>query len=110
MDTQILDVTPETFESEVLKSDLPVLVYYSAPWCAPCKQTLPRVEQLAAEYDSRVKVVKVDCEAHRDWAKGDNIRAVPTLRLYRDGQKTGEVTAAQVPLSLAKMFMSASVA
>jgi thioredoxin 1 len=88
---QILDVDDSNFEAEVVKSDRPVLVDFSATWCGPCKKLEPLVHEIAAEYDGRLKVVKVDVDRARGTAAKFAVMAVPTLLFFRDGQIRDEL-------------------
>ena len=80
----------DNFETEVLRSDLPVLVDFTATWCGPCKALAPIVEKLADEFQGRVKVGRLDIDASRPIAERYRIRSVPTVLVFRGGQKTGE--------------------
>lgn len=80
------------FDTEVLQSDVPVLVDFTATWCGPCRQISPLVEQLAGEYAGRVKVTKLDIDESPGTAQKFGIRGVPTLYVF----KGGEVVAQQV--------------
>ena len=82
----IVNATDQTFETEVLKSAAPVLVDFSAPWCAPCKKLEPIVDEIASDYGGRLKVVKVNVDNAQGTAARFGILAVPTLMLFRDGQ------------------------
>ena len=86
----ITNFTLENFETEVLKSDLPVLVDFTATWCGPCKALAPIVEKIAVEFEGKVKVGKLDIDASRPIAEKYRIRSVPTVMVFRGGQKTGE--------------------
>lgn len=79
-------VTDQTFETEVLKSPLPVLVDFWAAWCAPCRMLAPIVVDVAWEYAGRMKVAKVDVDEYPALAARYQIRSIPTLLLFRDGQ------------------------
>lgn len=79
-------VTEQTFEGEVLKSDLPVLVDFWAEWCGPCRMVAPIVEELAGEYAGRVKVAKVDVDDNQRLAMRYNIMSIPTLGVFRGGE------------------------
>ncbi len=76
----------ETFEAEVLDSDLPVLVDFYTDWCGPCKMMAPVLEELAAEYDGRLIVGKVNAETEPELAREYGISSVPTLILFRGGE------------------------
>ncbi|MFT4853826.1 MAG: thioredoxin 1 [Cyclobacteriaceae bacterium] len=81
----ISHVTDDTFESEVLKSDVPVLVDYWAEWCGPCKVIAPVLEEIAAEYNGKMKVCKLDIDANEDTPPKYGIRGIPTLMLFKNG-------------------------
>lgn len=78
------------FDQEVLQSDLPVLVDFTATWCGPCKQIAPFVAQLAQEYEGRVKVTKLDIDENPGTAAKFGIRGVPTLKMFKGGQVVAE--------------------
>jgi thioredoxin 1 len=79
-------VNEQTFEAEVLKSELPVLVDFWAEWCGPCRMVAPIVEELAGEYDGRLKVAKVDVDDNQRLAMRYNIMSIPTLGIFRGGE------------------------
>jgi len=81
-----VQVDSPNFESEVLQSSSPVLVDFWAPWCGPCKQIGPIIENLAAEYDGRVKMVKVNVDNNQDLAARYSIRGIPTIMVFKDGK------------------------
>jgi len=82
------------FEQEVIRSELPVLVDYWAPWCGPCRILGPIVEQLADQHAGSLKVAKVDVDAEPELAASAGVRGIPYLVLYRGGQPVAEVTGA----------------
>ena len=84
--SDIIEVTDENFEAEILQSDLPVLVDFGAAWCGPCKQLKPLVEDLAGEYDGRLKVAYVDIDQARTTAVTYGIMSVPTVLYMKDGE------------------------
>jgi len=84
--SDIVNATDATFETEVLKSGSPVLVDFSATWCGPCKKLEPVVHEIAAEYGSRLKVVKVDVDSAPGTAARFGVLSVPTLLLFREVQ------------------------
>jgi thioredoxin 1 len=79
-------VTEQTFEGEVLKAELPVLVDFWAEWCGPCRMVAPIVEELAGEYAGRLKVTKVDVDDNQNIAMRYNIMSIPTLGVFKGGQ------------------------
>jgi thioredoxin 1 len=83
--SQIHEATDANFETEVIGSDQPVLVDFSAGWCAPCKKLEPIVEELANDYSGRVKVVKVDVDKAPNIAAKFGVMSVPTLILFQGG-------------------------
>ncbi len=82
----VVHATDQNFTSEVLQAAGPVLVDFSATWCGPCKKLEPVVDQIAAEYAGRVKVVKVDVDQSQATAAKYAVMSVPTLIFFRDGQ------------------------
>src|ERR1700758_1665067 len=86
----IRDFTSDNFENEVLKSDLPVLVDFTATWCGPCKALAPIVEKLADELEGKVKVGKLDIDDAQAVAQKYAVRSVPTVMVFRGGQKSGQ--------------------
>jgi thioredoxin 1 len=78
------------FESEVLNSDLPVLVDFTATWCGPCKALAPIIERLADEFEGKVKVGKCDTDESRKIAQKYGVLSVPTVMVFRGGQKTNQ--------------------
>lgn len=82
----VKEFTDQNFESEVLQSDIPVLVDFWAEWCMPCRMLAPTIEKLAADYAGKVKVGKLDTDANRAASTKFNISAIPTVILFKDGQ------------------------
>jgi thioredoxin len=83
---KIVSLTQENFAAEVLQAASPVLVDFWAEWCGPCKMLAPILDELAAEYDGRVKIAKVNIDEQQSIAADYGIRAVPTLLLFSKGQ------------------------
>ncbi|RMF91647.1 MAG: thioredoxin [Nitrospinota bacterium] len=89
-----MEVTDATFEKEVLQSDIPVLVDFWATWCAPCRMIAPVVEELANEYEGRLKVVKLDVDSNQGTAMKYGIRSIPTLLFFKDGKQQEQLIGA----------------
>jgi thioredoxin 1 len=83
--------TDENFQSEVLGSKEPVLVDFWAAWCGPCRNLAPLVDQLAAEYKGKLKVGKLDVDAHQNVPQKYNVLSIPTLLLFKNGQVADQV-------------------
>ena len=92
--TQPVAVTTQTFEDEVLKSEIPVLVDFWASWCAPCRQVAPVMDQIAAEYENSVKVAKVDVDAETELAGHFDISSIPTIAFFEPGEQPKAVVGA----------------
>ena len=86
MAEDILDISDDTFEEEVLKSELPVLVDFWAVWCAPCKMIVPTLEHLAQNYKERLKVFKMNIDENMKISAKFGIRSIPTLLLFKGGE------------------------
>lgn len=92
MSNQIVYVTDDTFEAEVLNSDIPVLVDYWAEWCGPCKMIAPILEEIVGDYEGKVKIAKLNIDDNPNTPPKFGIRGIPTLMLF----KSGEVEATKV--------------
>jgi thioredoxin 1 len=98
--SHINPVTDDTFEPEVLNSDLPVLVDYWAEWCGPCKSIAPILDEVAQEYDGRLKVAKMNVDENQQVPAKFGIRGIPTLMLFKNGNleatKVGALSKSQL--------------
>jgi thioredoxin 1 len=81
----IVHITEDTFDSEVLKSPTPILVDFWAEWCGPCKAIAPVLDQIAAEYKGRLRIAKVDVDSNQATAMRYNVRSIPMLLLFKNG-------------------------
>lgn len=96
-----VEVTEDTFDNEVLNSELPVLVDFWAEWCGPCRMVSPIVEELAEEYEGKAKFAKVDVDENAEISMEYNIRSIPSLLFFKDGEVVDQVVGA-VPKSKLK--------
>lgn len=98
----LIQVTDNTFQREILASDIPVLVDFWAPWCGPCRMLAPVVEEIAVEYNGQVKVVKVNTDENPNITSQYGIRSIPTLMLFVDGQQVEMIVGAVPKPTLAE--------
>ena len=102
-----MEVTDEQFEREVLKADLPVMVDFWAEWCGPCKVVSPIVEELAEEYNGKIKFVKLDTEANFDIPARYGIRSLPTLMIFKGGEQVDQIFGARPKAELKRSLEKA---
>ena len=98
----ILELTDQNFDSEVIQSKVPVLVDFWAEWCGPCKMLAPTVEAVANEFGGQVKVGKLNVDDHVSSASRFNIRGIPTLLLFKDGQIKEQLVGVQPKSAIEK--------
>ena len=107
--SQAVAVTEQTFEDQVEKSAIPVLVDFWADWCMPCKIVAPIVDELAEEYDGRVAFTKIDVDSEPNIAMKFGIRSIPTLLVFKDGSPVDQVVGA-VPKAVLKKRLENALA
>ena len=105
-DAKYITATEENFKSEVIESSQPVLVDFWAEWCGPCKMIAPVIEELAAEFDGKAKVVKVNVDEQPKLAQEYGVRSIPTLLFFRDGKVAEQLVGAAQKEALAEKLNS----
>ena len=103
----VLTLGDENFEAEVLKSDVPVLVDFWAPWCAPCRMVAPAVEELAGKYAGQVKVGKLNIDDHQQVPQKYGVMSIPTILMFKAGQAVDQVVGAVPKTHLENMVKKA---
>lgn len=100
---KVLELNHETFEREVIQSDVPVLVDFWAPWCGPCRMLAPVLDDLAGEMEGRVKIAKLDIEnpQHQQLAARYQIQSIPNMKLFKNGEIKKEFVGFQTKEALA---------
>lgn len=104
-----IEITDATFAQEVVQAEIPVLVDFWADWCGPCKMIAPIVEELANEFDGKVKFTKLDVDTNPQSATNFGIRGIPTLLIFNGGQPIDQVVGA-VPKSVLKKRLEEALA
>lgn len=108
MPGNVLEISDGNFEKEVLKASTPVLVDFWAVWCGPCKALAPTVEQLATDYNGKIKFCKVNVDDSPEVAARFGIRSIPTLILFQDGQPKGQLVGNVPKNSIELLFKKAA--
>jgi thioredoxin 1 len=102
--SNVTAVTSSNFENEVIKSDIPVLVDFWAAWCGPCRMVAPVIDQLAAQYAGKVKVVKLNVDENPEISGRYQILSIPTVYLFKGGSKVDELVGARPKQSFEEMI------
>ena len=103
-DEKVMQVTDGDFQEKILKSDIPALVDFWAPWCGPCKAIAPMINELAGEYEGKVKIAKMNVEENPETPGKYGIRAIPTLIFFKNGKVADQITGAVGKTQLAAML------
>ncbi|HER43235.1 MAG TPA: thioredoxin TrxA [Candidatus Eisenbacteria bacterium] len=104
MSDNIIHVTDDDFQTQVLESDTPVVVDFWAPWCGPCLMIAPALEELAKEYDGTVRFAKLNTDENRDTAARYGIMGIPTLKIFKNGEEADSISGA-APKEYLKEFI-----
>jgi thioredoxin len=97
-------VTDATFEAEVLKSEIPVVVDFWATWCAPCRAIAPILDELSETYEGRLKVVKLDADTNSDSVRAYGITTIPTMNFFKGGELVKSVVGARPKQAITALF------
>ena len=105
----VSEISDQSFEAEVLQSPVPVLIDFWAPWCGPCRAIAPVVEELATEYQGRIKVVKMNVDDNPQTPTRYGVRGIPNLILFQGGQVKEQITGAVPKAQLVRAITSVVV-
>ncbi len=89
-----VNITTQSWDEEVIKSDLPVMVDFWAAWCGPCKMIAPTIEELAGEYDGKLKVCKINTDENPEISSQNQIMGIPSLLFFKDGKLVDKIVGA----------------
>ncbi|MEW6291515.1 MAG: thioredoxin [Thermodesulfobacteriota bacterium] len=103
-DEKVIHVTDGDFQEKILKSDIPALVDFWAPWCGPCKAIGPMINELAGEYEGKVRIAKMNVDENPETPGKYGIRAIPTLIFFKNGKVADQITGAVGKTQLVAML------
>ena len=109
MSEKITNLTTDTFKTVIASAATPVLVDFWAPWCGPCKAIAPILEELATEFEGKLQITKVNIDENESIAGDYNVRAIPTMILFKDG-KAAETLVGMMPKATIKAKLAAHLA
>ncbi|WP_341349550.1 thioredoxin [Ruminiclostridium cellobioparum] len=104
MSGKIIDITKDTFEGSVLKSEKPVVVDFWASWCGPCRMVAPIMEELAEDYEGKVQISKVNVDDQGELAAQFRIMSIPTVLIFKDGQVAEKIVGARAKDEFAELI------
>lgn len=104
---KVLILSNDNFQSEVANSETPVLVDFWASWCGPCRMIAPIIDQLAEEYEGKIKVAKVDVDENRELAQTYGVMSIPTILIFKNGEVVNQAIGARPKGELEKMIETA---
>ena len=104
MSELLKEITDEQFTQEVVESQIPVLVDFWAPWCQPCKAMMPVLEDVAKEFDGKLKIVKVNIDSDTAFAAENNVRSIPNFVIYKNGKKCEQFVGSKSKNDLIKLI------
>lgn len=102
--SNVIHADEGTFEQAVLQSDVPVLVDFWAAWCGPCKAIAPVLDELSSEYEGKARIVKIDVDSNPNLATQYGIRSIPSLFVFKNGEKVDNVVGAQPKSQLSALL------
>ncbi|HBU48691.1 MAG TPA: thioredoxin [Myxococcales bacterium] len=104
MSNSPLVITDESFDTDVIKADKPVLVDFWATWCGPCRALAPVIDELASDFEGRASIGKMDVDSNRETPSKFGIRGIPALLLFKDGQVVGQLVGAQPKAKISELI------